>query len=235
MGAKVCAIIPALDEEGAIAQVVSKVRRNGADLVIVVDNGSTDRTAHEARQAGACVVSEPKRGYGQACWRGVVTARTAQPSVIVFMDGDGADQGADLHQVVAPILRGEADLVLGARVLGAGPGVLPLQQRAGNWIARVLLRWLYRAHLQDIGSFRAVRAEWLEQLQMQDRAYGWPIEMIVKTLRQRGRIVEVPVSVQQRIGDSKVSGTLRGTIRAGYGTMRYLFLYAREGKREGGV
>lgn len=224
----VCVIIPALNEEGAIAQVVSSLLQTGkADSVIVVDNGSTDRTAEFAQQAGALVIAEPKKGYGQACWRGVLTAKTVNPQVIVFMDGDGADQGAELERLVAPVVAGMADLVIGARTLGIGKRALPLQQRAGNFVARRLLRLLYGVKLQDIGSFRAIRADWLEELQMQDRAFGWPIEMLVKTLRRRGRLLELPVSVQMRIGKSKVSGTIKGTLRAAYGMFRYLLLYAR--------
>lgn len=229
-GLRICAVIPALNEQGAIGSVVQSIRHAGADLVIVVDNGSADMTAGEAAQAGAQVLSEPKRGYGQACFTGVQAAFTAGADIIVFLDGDGADQGEELTTLLHPLLEAQADLVIGARTMGDVKAVLPFQQRAGNRIASFMLSLIYGTKLCDIGSFRAIRADVLADLHMQDRAFGWPMEMIVKTVRYGYRIVEVPVSIRPRIGRSKVSGTLKGTIRAAYGMFRYLIVYSIDRK-----
>jgi glycosyltransferase involved in cell wall biosynthesis len=225
-GLRVYAIIPALNEEGAIGLVVEAIRVAGADQIIVVDNGSTDQTASEALKAGAHVVSEPKRGYGQACFTGVRTAEAAKADIVIFLDGDGADQGNELSALLRPIIEDRADLVIGARTIGDVKAALPFQQRVGNLIARLMLSLLYRTRLTDIGSFRAIRMDMLLALDMQDRAFGWPIEMIVKSVRLGYRLAEVPVTIRPRVGRSKVSGTVNGTIRAAYGMFRHLLQYS---------
>jgi len=222
----VAVIIPALNEEVAIPDVVRSLPRALVQRVIVVDNGSTDGTADAARAAGAEVVVEPQRGYGRACRAGVVAARSAD--VLVFMDGDGSFDAAEIERLLAPIHAGRADLVLGSRELGGTyvAGMLP-HQRFGNRLVALLIRVLYRIKVTDVGPFRAIRRPLLESLQMREPTYGWPAEMLVKAARRGARIVEVPISYRPRHGgESKVSGTLRGTVLAGYRMLALTLRYA---------
>src|SRR5690606_27949797 len=183
--------------------------------VVVADNGSRDRTAAVAREGGAEVVFEPRRGYGAACLRALAHLADDPPEVVAFLDGDRSDRPEELPRVLAPIERGEADLVIGSRALGrAERGSLTPQQRVGNAIACAALRVLYGARYTDLGPFRAIRWSALEALGMRDRDYGWTVEMQVKAARLGLRHAEVPVSYRRRSGTSKVSGTLRGTIGA---------------------
>lgn len=213
---KIVVIIPALNEEAAISFVVRAIPREVVCRVIVVDNGSTDATAAAASAAGADVIVQPQRGYGSACWAGVEAAREAD--ILVFLDGDGSFDGADTGQLVAPILEGRADLVLGSRELGGvAPDAMPQHQRWGNRLVAWLLRWLYHIHVTDVGPFRAVRRTTLEALDMRERTYGWPTEMVVKAARHQARIVEVPTPYAARMGGvSKVGGTVRGSALAAY-------------------
>ncbi len=208
-------LIPALNEEQAIAQVLAAIPPGLAQEVVVVDNGSTDRTAEVARSLGARVVSEPRRGYGQACLSGL--AALAPVDIVVFLDGDYSDYPGEMPALLAPILRGEADLVIGSRVLGTRQrGALLPQQRLGNALATWLIRWFYGVRYTDLGPFRAIRTDALRRLQMQDRDYGWTVEMQVKAARAGLRLAEVPVSYRRRLGVSKISGTLKGTLKAGH-------------------
>lgn len=224
-------IIPALDEEGNIARVIAELRQSGEALrhIVVVDNGSRDRTAEVARGAGALVVAEPRRGYGAACLRGLahLASLTTAPEVVVFIDGDGADDGRGLGALLAP-LRAGADLVVGSRVRGAlQPGALQPAQRVGNAVAVGLLRALYGQRLSDLGPFRAIRYPALCALGMRDPDYGWIIEMQVKAARLGLRVNEVPVSYRRRgSGKSKVSATVRGTVGAGYKILYTLLRHA---------
>jgi glycosyltransferase involved in cell wall biosynthesis len=212
---RVSVVIPALNEEAAIGSVVGEVPRHLVHEILVVDNGSTDRTAEVAAAAGARVVSEPRRGYGAACRAGARAAR--QADVLVFLDGDRNEDPGELDRVLGPVLRGEADLVIGSRVRGgAAPGALTPQQRVGNRVVTLLLRLLYGLNLSDIGPFRAIPARVLADLGMEHPTYGWPVEMVVKAARRGYRIVEVPVSCRRRLGRSKVAGTLTGSLLAGY-------------------
>jgi glycosyltransferase involved in cell wall biosynthesis len=212
---RVTAIIPALDEEGAIGETVARLDRMMVSEIIVVDNGSRDRTAERAAAAGARVISETRRGYGSACLAGVRAASAAD--VLVFLDGDGSDVPEDLPQVVGPVLRGEADLVLGSRTLGKRePGALSRHQLRGNRIVLGLFRLLTGVGLTDFGPFRAIRSETLAGLHMSHPTYGWPIEMVAKAVRHNLRVLEVPVHTRRRIGRSKVSGSVRGSLLAGY-------------------
>jgi glycosyltransferase involved in cell wall biosynthesis len=194
--------------------------------VIVVDNGSTDDTAQEAASAQAKVVSEPRRGYGYACAAGVAAAQDAD--VLVFLDGDYSFSPADLPSLLAPILEDQAELVLGSRELGQiAEGAMYPQQRFGNWLASRLMNILYGLSITDLGPYRAIRRELLRELNMQETTYGWPTEMIVKAARRKARIVEVPVSYRSRLsGRSKVSGTIRGTLLAGWYILGVTFRYA---------
>jgi glycosyltransferase involved in cell wall biosynthesis len=224
---KISVIIPALNEAGNIAGLVAEVFATVPVEVIVVDNGSTDATAAEAHAAGACVVSEPRRGYGYACAAGVAAAREAE--VLVFLDGDYSFLPGDLPELIKPIERGEADLVLGSRTRGhIQRGSMPPQQRFGNWLTARLMNHLYELSITDLGPYRAVRRSVLDQIDMQEMTYGWPVEMIVKAARRRARIVEIPVSYhQRRAGQSKVSGTVRGTILAGWRILSVTLRHAR--------
>jgi glycosyltransferase involved in cell wall biosynthesis len=216
-------VIPALNEEATIADQVAEVLTVARDhtlpariaRIIVVDNGSNDRTAERAATAGATVVYEPRRGYGRACYSGVLAAGNAE--LIVQMDGDRSDRIDELPLLLRPLLQGEADLVIGSRTLGAyEPGSLLPQQVFGNWVAARLLRLLYGVRVTDIGPFRVIRRRDLLALGMREMTYGWSVEMIARAARQGLRIREVPVTYRKRAGgESKVSGNLRASVRAG--------------------
>jgi glycosyltransferase involved in cell wall biosynthesis len=212
-------VIPALDEEAAIGRVVAALPKGGIDEIVVCDNGSRDRTAAVARAAGATVVAAPRRGYGSACLAGLAHLRTrpgGPPAIVAFVDADGADDPAELPLLLAPLLAGRADLVIGSRVLGrAERGALTAVQRFGNRLAALLLAARWGAVTTDLGPFRAIRWAALEQLAMRDPDYGWTVEMQARALRLGLVTVEVPVSYRRRIGRSKISGTLRGVVGAG--------------------
>jgi glycosyltransferase involved in cell wall biosynthesis len=220
-------VIPCLNEADAVGGLVAEVLAAGADpglpvklaRVIVVDNGSTDRTDQNAMAAGATVVPEPRRGYGRACLTGVLSATDAD--IIVLMDGDRSDQPAELPLLLAPLLAGKADLVVGSRILGSHePGSLLPQQIFGNKVATSLLRLVYGVRMTDIGPFRVIRREQLLALGMREMTYGWSIEMIARAARTGLVVAEVPVSYRKRAaGESKVSGNLRASIKAGYRIM----------------
>jgi glycosyltransferase involved in cell wall biosynthesis len=221
-------VIPAVDEEASIARVLAEVPKVAAE-VIVVDNGSRDRTAAVARAVGARVVPEPRRGYGQACLTGIAAAEGAD--VIAFLDGDYSDYPSQLLDVLAPIVAGEADLVIGSRNLGRrAPGAHPRHAVLGTRLCVGLMNLLFGTRATDLGPFRAIRREALERLDMRDRNFGWTVEMQVKAALRGLRVVEVPVDYRPRIGRSKVSGTFTGTVRAGakiLGTLaRYKLLRA---------
>ena len=212
-GTRVTVIIPALNEELSIAGVLRSLP-DWVDDVIVVDNGSTDRTASSARQAGATVVAEPQRGYGAACLRGIDHARP--DALLVFMDADASDDPSEMNRLVDPILRGEAQLCVGSRNRGgAEPGSLTPQARFGNWLACTLMRLRWKSSFTDLGPFRAISKRDLDQLAMADRGYGWTVEMQIKALARGYKCHEVPVSYRKRIGKSKISGTIRGVVGAG--------------------
>jgi len=212
-------IIPALNEADAIGQVVRAVPTSGVTQVIVVDNGSSDDTVGQAMAAGARVVKEMRRGYGAACLAGARAA--ADADVLVFLDGDRSDDPSQLDIVAGPVQAGEADLVIGSRLRGTlEKRSMPLHGRLGNHLIVFVLRLLYGTEITDIGSFRAIRTRTLMQLHMEQMTYGWPVEMIVKAARRGLRLRSVPIRYRRRIGRSKVSGTLKGTILATW----YMFL-----------
>jgi len=222
----VALVIPALDEERSLALVLAELPRARLREVVVVDNGSTDLTADVARSAGATVVLEKRRGYGAACLAGLAHLRANPPDVVGFLDADHSDDPADLEHVLAPLERGEADLVIGSRVLGERErGAFTPVQAFGNALAAALLRIGFGARVTDLGPFRAIRWEALERLRMRDRDYGWTVEMQARALRAGLTVVEVPVRYRRRrLGRSKVTGTLRGVIGAGW---KILFTIAR--------
>ena len=213
-GARITVIIPALDEEASIGQVIEAVPA-WVDEIIVVDNGSADATGERARAGGATVIREPRRGYGMACQAGIREAAGAD--VVVFLDADNADRPGEMDRLVDPIVSGVADLVLGSRRLGrAEPRSLSLLQRAGNRLACLLMRWLWGAGYTDLGPFRAIAYHRLIDLGLSDADFGWTIEMQIAALRQRLRTREVPVSYRARSkGSSKISGNWRGSVAAG--------------------
>jgi glycosyltransferase involved in cell wall biosynthesis len=212
---RVALLMPALNEQPALAQVLDEVPRGLYARILVVDNGSTDGTADVARAGGAEVVSEPRRGYGQACLTGL-TALGNDADVIVFMDADGSDLPAEAERLLEPIRRGQADLVIGSRALGeAEPGSMTWPQRWGNRLSIALIRLLFGHRYTDLGPFRAIRRESLEKLGMRDTNFGWTAEMQVKAVKCGLRVREVPVSYRRRMGRSKISGTASGVVRAG--------------------
>ena len=225
-------IIPALNEEEPIAAVVRDCLSTGVPgEVIVVDNGSTDRTAERAREAGARVVSEPKPGYGRACAAGIVgLGPQSRDDIVVFLDGDGSDCPEFMSQLVNPIRRGEQDFVIGSRTRGQRErGSMNFQQVFAGRVAGALLRLLYGVRYSDMCPFRAIRHDALEKLGMKEQTYGWNLEMQMRAARARLRILEIPVNHCCRTGgESKVSGTLRGTFVAGARIIATLFRVAFE-------
>ncbi len=217
-------VIPALNEERSVGDVVARIPRPPVRRVIVVDNGSTDGTAVAAREAGATVVQEPNRGYGAACLKGL-SALQEDSDIVVFLDADGSDHPEHLGRLLEPLLDDRADLVVGAR---AGPGVergaMTVPQRFGNWMASGWLRTRYSLPASDLGPFRAIRRAKLSELRMTDRDYGWTVEMQIKAARAGLRYAEVEVPYRRRVGQSKISGTVRGTFGAG---IKILTLLAR--------
>lgn len=210
------AVIPAWNEAEAIGLVLDALPRPLVRRAVVCDNGSSDGTADVARAHGALVVSEPRRGYGAACLRALATLECDPPDVVLFLDGDHSDDPAQAGALIEPIRLGRADLVIGTRTLGARePGALTPQARFGNWLATRLMRAFYGVRYTDLGPFRAIRWEALRSLGMRDRAFGWTVEMQVKAARAGLRAEETPVRYRRRIGRSKISGTVTGSVRAG--------------------
>jgi hypothetical protein len=215
---KISVVIPTLNEEEAIGEVVGAVPADRVHEIIVVDNGSTDNTRKNATIAGARVVLESRRGYGAACLAG---AKAAAADIIVFLDGDRSDDPAQLETIAGPVVADRADLVIGSRLKGVlAKGAMPLHGRLGNRFMVSLLRLLYGVEITDIGSFRAIKAQTLFDLNMEQMTYGWPVEMVVKAARKGLRLQSVPIHYRKRIGRSKVTGTLKGTFLATY----YMFL-----------
>ncbi|MDZ7741642.1 MAG: glycosyltransferase family 2 protein [Bacteroidota bacterium] len=223
-------IIPAHNEEKSIARVVEEIPRDLVREIIVSSNNSNDDTAAVARRAGATVLEEAQMGYGNACLKGIkyINSKDVPPDILVFLDGDLSDYPEEMPALVEPILRDECDLVIGSRALGRRePGSMTPQQLFGNWLATRLMRLFYGVHYTDLGPFRAIRFKSLMDLDMKDRNYGWTIEMQVKAARNKLKSCEVPVSYRRRIGFSKVSGTLKGSVLAGIKILYTLFKYIR--------
>jgi glycosyltransferase involved in cell wall biosynthesis len=222
--ARISVIIPAVDEEDAVGLVIAEIPPVVHE-VIVVDNGSRDQTAEVARKAGARVVSEPRRGYGRACLAGIAAAD--RPDVIVFLDGDHSDYPAQLPDVTAPILEGRADMVIGSRNLGRREaGAHPWHAVLGTRLCVGFMNLTAGSRATDLGPFRAITAEALGRLDMRDPNYGWTVEMQIKAARAGLRVVEVPVDYRPRIGRSKVSGTVSGSVKAGTKILALIARYA---------
>lgn len=219
-------VIPALNEERSIGIVVGSMVRD-VDRVIVVDNGSTDATIDVARNAGAIVVQQHERGYGAACLRGLDELRNDAPDIVLFMDGDASDHPDDARAVLQCVIDRRSDFCLGSRTMGvAERGALTPQQRFGNWLATNLIALRWRVRYTDLGPLRALRWNTLDVLNMQDRTWGWTVEMQIKAARDAVRVVEIPVRYRKRIGQSKISGTVMGSVRAGIKILATIARYA---------
>ncbi|MDU8885148.1 glycosyltransferase family 2 protein [Yeosuana sp. MJ-SS3] len=221
-------IIPAFNEADSIAKVIGDIPEN-ADEIIVISNNSTDATIKNAKQAGAIVLSETQKGYGHACLKGMdyIAKKEVKPDIIVFLDGDYSDYPEELTKIVKPIIEDNFDFVIGARQKSLREeGSMTTQQVFGNWLATRLMALFFGSSFTDLGPFRAITYEKLIALNMQDKTYGWTVEMQLKAIRQNLKYIEVPVKYRQRIGVSKVSGTLKGTVMAGYKILGWIFKYS---------
>lgn len=221
-------IIPAINEGDSIGLVVSEIPDYVSEIV-VVDNGSEDETVANATKAGATVIAEDRKGYGFACLKGLnyISERSKTPDIIVFIDGDYSDYPEELDKIIAPILENDIDFVVGARKKSLRePGSMTPQQVFGNKLATFLMRLFFRSKFTDLGPFRAIKYEKLKELKMQDTTYGWTVEMQLKVLRKKMSYIEVPVRYKRRIGVSKVSGTVKGTIFAGIKILGWIFKYS---------
>ncbi|MBE9488901.1 MAG: glycosyltransferase family 2 protein [Bacteroidetes bacterium] len=221
-------IIPAYNEQDSIANVINDIP-NIVDEVIVVNNNSTDHTEINAKNAGATVLSENQKGYGYACLKGMeyIAKKETKPDIIVFLDGDYSDYPVELTKLIEPILKDNIDFVIGARVKRLREqGSMTPQQIFGNWLATFLMKLFFNAKFTDLGPFRAIKYNKLIDLNMEDKTYGWTVEMQLKAIKQKLTYIEVPVSYKQRIGISKVSGTVKGSIFAGIKILGWIFKYS---------
>ncbi|WP_010229874.1 glycosyltransferase family 2 protein [Gillisia marina] len=228
MSEKIIVIIPAFNEEASIGKVIQEIPEIVSEI-IVVSNNSTDNTAKVAKNAGATVLFEANKGYGYACLKGMdyISEKEEKPSIIVFLDGDYSDYPAELTQIVEPILSDDLDMVIGARVKKwREKGSMTFPQRFGNWLATSLMKLFFNANFTDLGPFRAIKYGKLLQLNMQDKTYGWTVEMQLKAIKQNFSYIEVPVHYKNRIGVSKVSGTIKGAIFAGVKILTWIFKYS---------
>lgn len=223
---QIAVIIPAFNEEKSIGKVVNAIPKDIVQIIIVVNNNSTDDTVNAANTAGAIVLTEKRKGYGWACLAGMDYLKNQSPEIIVFLDGDFSDYPEEIAQLIQPILEQNMDMVIGSRVLGKREkGSLLPQQRFGNWLATKLIRLFYGAKFTDLGPFRAIRYDKLIALNMADKTYGWTIEMQIKAVKKKYHFCEVPVRYRKRIGVSKVSGTIKGTLLAGIKIIFAVFKY----------
>lgn len=229
MEQRIVVVIPAFNEQNAVGKVIRDIPQNLVDEIIVVNNNSTDLTSEIAREAGATVLFEPKKGYGRACLKGMdylQNQRTEKTDIVVFIDADYSDYPEEMSKLVQPILSGKAQLVIGSRALGKREkGAMTIPQLFGNWLATNLMHIIYGAKFTDLGPFRAIDYKTLLSLDMQDQTYGWTVEMQLKVAKQKMTYCEIPVNYRKRIGFSKISGTVKGTIMAGYKIISTLFKY----------
>jgi glycosyltransferase involved in cell wall biosynthesis len=221
-------IIPVYNEEGSIGLVIGDIPKEIVNEVVVINNLSTDNSVEVAKQAGATVVDQDKRGYGNACLKGIeyVDAKAVKPYILVFLDGDYSDHPEELPALLKPIIEDDYDLVIGSRTTGSQEkGAMLPQAVFGNFLATSLIRLFYGFTFTDLGPFRVIKYESLKSLEMQDTTFGWTVEMQVKALKKGLKCTEVPVSYRKRIGVSKITGTLTGTVKAGYKIIWTIFKY----------
>ncbi|MCW3091547.1 MAG: glycosyl transferase family 2 [Ferruginibacter sp.] len=219
-------IIPAYNEEDAIAKVIQALPMKLLREIVVVNNNSNDATTAHAQAAGATVLQEARQGYGFACLKGIeyLRAKSNPPEIVLFIDADFSDYPEEAVAVLSPIINGDADLVIGSRALGnKEKGSMTIPQIFGTWLATTLLRTIYKARFTDLGPFRAIKMNKLIGLNMKDTTYGWTVEMQLKAAQQKLRCVEVPVNYRKRVGVSKISGTVKGTVLAGYKILYTIF------------
>lgn len=225
---KIKVIIPAYNEADSIAKVIKDIPEI-VNEIIVVSNTSTDDTEINAKQAGATVLTENQKGYGYACLKGLdyISKQEVKPDIIVFLDGDYSDYPEELTKLVKPIIEDDIDFVIGARIKALRePHSMTPQQIFGNWLATSLMKLMFSAKFTDLGPFRAIKYQKLLDMHMEDKTYGWTVEMQLKALRQKLTYIEVPVNYKQRIGVSKVSGTVKGSIFAGFKILSWIFKYS---------
>ncbi len=223
---KIVVIIPAYNEENSVTKVVKDIPPGLVNEVIVVNNNSNDDTEVNARNAGATVLHEERPGYGYACLKGIEYIKQLQPSpdIVVFIDADYSDHPEEMPLLLQPIINDGIDMVIGSRALGKKEkGSMTVQQVFGNWLATRLLKIIYKIRYTDLGPFRAIRYDKLLEINMQDTTYGWTVEMQLKAAKLKMKIIEVPVSYRRRIGQSKISGTIKGTVLAGYKIITTIF------------
>ena len=221
-------IIPAFNEENSVGNVVNDLPSAIIREIIVINNNSTDKTAINAKNAGATVLEEKNMGYGNACLKGIahINKKETKPDIVVFLDADYSDYPEQIVAIIHPIIKQNMDMVIGSRALGnLEKGSMTPQQIFGNWLATFLLKLFYGVKYTDLGPFRAIKYDGLMALEMKDKTYGWTVEMQVKAAKQHLNACEVPVNYRKRIGFSKVSGTIKGTIGAGYKIILTIFKY----------
>lgn len=229
MTEKIVVIIPAFNEENAVGKVIQDIPKDLVDEIIVVNNNSTDKTSEAAEKEGATVLFEEEKGYGNACLKGIdylKRKRGKETDIVVFIDADYSDYPEQMKQLVEPIINQQADMVIGSRALGRrDSGSMTFPQIFGNWLATNMMKLFYGASYTDLGPFRAIRYSSLLNLNMRDKTYGWTVEMQIKAKKKKLRYMEAPVDYRNRIGFSKISGTVKGTLMAGYKIIFTIFKY----------
>jgi glycosyltransferase involved in cell wall biosynthesis len=223
---KILVIIPAFNEAKSIDKVIREIPQDVVNEIIVVNNNSSDETSKVARQAGATVLDETRQGYGFACLKGIEYAKKQNPDIIVFLDADYSDYPEEMRLLIKPIIEKNYDMVIGSRALGERQsGSMTIPQIFGNWLATSLLKIFYSVEYSDLGPFRAIKFDKLIALKMQDTTYGWTVEMQLKAAKMKMKTTEIAVNYRRRVGKSKISGTVKGTVLAGYKIITTIFKY----------